>query len=134
MDLDPRALHTYLWFFSPLKKVLIILKSLNDANSLHVCPLLFMQSYPKVPTTFGIGWFPTLTLRPPDIIRLSLLLYLSTSFVVVCRNVPFLPLYYTKIINLLLFSKNHIHFFFVIGKFVLYLFYSALSRKHVTFI
>jgi hypothetical protein len=41
---------------------------------------------------------------------------------------------YIQIINLLLFSKNHIHFFFVIGKFVLYLFYSALSRKHVTFV
>jgi hypothetical protein len=60
-----------------LKKLLVILRSLKDADSLDVCPFLFMQSSPNVPTTFGIGWFPTLALMSPDIIRLSLLLYLS---------------------------------------------------------
>ena len=39
-----------------------------------------------------------------------------------------------KIIDLLHFSQNHIHFFFVIGKCVPYLFYSAMSRKHVKLI
>jgi hypothetical protein len=111
MDLDPRALHAYLWISFFLKKVLVILRSLNDAHSLNVCPVLFVQSSPKVRTTFGIGWFPTLALRPSDIIRLSLLLYLSTSFVVVCRNVSFLPLYYIKIINLLLFFQKPHSFF-----------------------
>ena len=93
MDLDPRALHVYLWVSFFRKKVLVILKSLNDANSLNVCPFLFMQVSPKVPTTFGIGWFPTLALRFPDIIRLSLYYICQLFFVVVCRNVSFLLLY-----------------------------------------
>jgi hypothetical protein len=48
-------------FFS--KKVLKILKSLKDANSLNVCPFLFTHSSPKVPTTPSMGWFPALALR-----------------------------------------------------------------------
>ena len=52
MDLDSQAFHVYFRISFFLRKVLVILRSLNEANSLNVCPFLFMQSSPKVPTIF----------------------------------------------------------------------------------